>query len=67
MFHPTGEHLTEAELAEYTSTLLGLAEASGSAESRKFDATDAGQLLEQSLPENVTSTIFASEILGFSE
>ena len=59
-----GEHLTEAELAEYMSTLLGLTEPGGSIESHSFDARNAPSLLQQHLPEEVTAQVFASEMLG---
>lgn len=62
-----GEHLTEAELAEYMSTLLGLAEPSGSAETHSYNAKDAAKLLEQNMPEEITAQIFASEMLGLSQ
>eukprot|EP00795_Rhopilema_esculentum_P015460 gene15460-6711_t len=62
-----GEHLTEAELAEYMSTLLGLTEPSGSVESRSFDAKDASSLLQENLPEEVTAEIFATRLLGLTQ
>ena len=49
------------------STLLGLSEPSGSAESKSFDAKEASSLLQQNLPEDVTAEVFASEMLGFKE
>ena len=49
------------------STLLGLTEPSGSAESHSFDAKDAPSLLQQHLPEEVTAEVFAREMLGFSQ
>ena len=66
-FSVEGEHLTEAELAEYMATLLGLTEPSGSSESRSFDAQKASQLLQENLPEEVTADSFASEILGLTQ
>ncbi len=60
----SGEHLTEAELAEYMSTLLGFAQASGSAESHSFDAKKASELLQDNLPKEVTAESFAGEMLG---
>eukprot|EP00794_Sanderia_malayensis_P014238 gene14238-15723_t len=59
-----GEHLTEAELAEYMSTLLGFAETSGTAESHSFDAKEASNLLQDNLPKDITAEVFAGEMLG---
>ena len=49
------------------STLLGLSEPSGSAESKSFDAKEASSLLLENLPEDVTAEVFASEMLGFKD
>ena len=49
------------------STLLGLAEPSGSAETHSYNAKDAAKLLEQNMPEEITAQIFASEMLGLSQ
>ena len=49
------------------STLLGLSEPSGSAESQSFDAKNAPSLLQEQLPEDVTAEVFASEILGLTQ
>ena len=67
VFRYSGEHLTEAELAEYMSTLLGLTEPSGSVESQSFDAKDAPSLLQENLPEEVTAEIFATRLLGLTQ
>lgn len=60
-----GEHMTEGELAEYMSTLLGLGELGGSAETGTYDASNATELLKEHLPENITADNFAAQVLGF--
>ena len=57
--------MTEAELAEFMSTLLGLGELGGSAETGTYDASNANQLLRDHLPENITADNFAEQVLGF--
>ncbi|XP_053328771.1 cilia- and flagella-associated protein 251 [Spea bombifrons] len=59
-----GEHLTEDELAEYLTTLLGLNPEGGRSELSSYDATGASELLEQEIPEDVTTNVFSAEILG---
>lgn len=61
----SGEHMTEAELAEFMSTLLGLGELGGSAETGTYDASNASQLLREHLPEDITADNFAAQVLGF--
>ncbi|XP_072043906.1 cilia- and flagella-associated protein 251-like [Amphiura filiformis] len=60
-----GEHMTEAEVAEYITTLLGLNPEGGSSEIGSYDAAGAAELLEEALPEQVTADMFTSEVLGF--
>ena len=62
---PAGEHMTEYELAEYLTTLLGLNEEGGSLELHEFDSSKAGEMLDQHLPHKVTAEMFANELLGF--
>jgi len=57
--------MTEAELAEFTSTLLGLGDLGGSAETGTYDASNASELLREHLPENITAENFAARVLGF--
>lgn len=57
--------MTQEELAEYMSTLLGLSDLGGSAETGTFDASHAAQLLREHLPEKISAEQFADQILGF--
>ena len=57
--------MTEGEMAEYMSTLLGIAELGGSAETGTYDASNAAELLREHLPENITADNFAAQVLGF--
>ncbi|XP_075424351.1 cilia- and flagella-associated protein 251 isoform X2 [Ascaphus truei] len=59
-----GEHMTEEELAEYLTTLLGLNAEGGSSELCTYDSAGAAELLEQEIPEEITTDMFAAEILG---
>ncbi|KAJ1093171.1 hypothetical protein NDU88_006278 [Pleurodeles waltl] len=59
-----GEHMTEEELAEHLTTLIGLNPEGGSSETGSFDLTGSATLLEQEIPQTITSRMFASEILG---
>ncbi|XP_029426801.1 cilia- and flagella-associated protein 251 [Rhinatrema bivittatum] len=59
-----GEHMTENELAEYLSTLLGANPEGGSLELGSYDLTDVSTFLEQQIPEEITAGMFATEILG---
>ena len=57
--------MTEAEMAEVMSTLLGIGELGGSAETGTYSASDAGEFLRAHLPENITADNFAAQVLGF--
>ena len=57
--------MTEANVAEYLTTLLGFNPEGGSSELGAYDATGAAELLEDSLPELITADMFAGEVLGF--
>lgn len=61
-----GEHMTEYELAEYLTTLLGFNAEGGSSELQEFDTSIAGDVIDQHLPHQVTGEMFANEVLGFS-
>ncbi|KAM6954427.1 cilia- and flagella-associated protein 251 [Aplochiton taeniatus] len=60
-----GEHMTEEEVAECFTTLLGLNPEGGRSELGTFACQDPEQLLECELPENISMETFASHILGF--
>ncbi|KAK6306381.1 hypothetical protein J4Q44_G00233060 [Coregonus suidteri] len=60
-----GEHMTENELAECFTTLLGLNPEGGSPELGAFECDDAEDLLESEIPEEISMETFASDILGF--
>lgn len=57
-----GECMSEEEVAETLSTLLGLNPEGGSSE---FDVKDASKLLGQQLPQEMTNEVFVYEVLGF--
>ncbi|XP_053555739.1 cilia- and flagella-associated protein 251 [Bombina bombina] len=59
-----GEHMTEEELAEYLSTLLGLNPEGGSSELSNHSVIGAAELFEQEIPEEITTHMFTAEILG---
>ncbi|XP_044146425.1 cilia- and flagella-associated protein 251 [Bufo gargarizans] len=59
-----GEHLTEEELADYLSTLLGLNPEGGSSELDISNSTDFAELLEREIPGEITTKVLATDILG---
>ncbi|XP_069136010.1 cilia- and flagella-associated protein 251-like [Argopecten irradians] len=61
-----GEHMTEYELAEYLTTLLGFNAEGGSSELQEFDSSQAGDIIDQNLPHQITADMFSKEVLGFS-
>ncbi|XP_041456928.1 cilia- and flagella-associated protein 251-like isoform X2 [Lytechinus variegatus] len=60
-----GEHMTEVEVAEYLTTLLGVNPEGGSSELGGYDSAGAQDILEDALPEGITASMFAMELLGF--
>ncbi|XP_072921672.1 cilia- and flagella-associated protein 251 isoform X2 [Hemitrygon akajei] len=60
-----GECMSEYEIAETLSILLGLNPEGGSSECEDFDARDTSKLLEQQLPQEITSELFIYDMLGF--
>ncbi|KAL8575873.1 hypothetical protein ACOMHN_014878 [Nucella lapillus] len=61
-----GEHMTEYELAEYLTTLLGFNPEGGSSEMHDLDTTTAADVIDQNLPHQINAVMFAREILGFN-
>ena len=57
--------MTELELAEYLTTLMGFNEEGGSSELAAFDALKAGDEIDEHLPEQITADVFANDLLGF--
>ena len=57
--------MTEYELAEYLTTLLGFNAEGGSSELQDFDTDKAGDLIDENLPYEITADLFANELLGF--
>ncbi|XP_051888473.1 cilia- and flagella-associated protein 251 [Pristis pectinata] len=60
-----GECMSEEEVAETLSTLLGLNPEGGSSEFEVFNAKDTSKLLKQQLPQAITSELFIYDMLGF--
>lgn len=60
-----GEHMTEYELSEYLTTLLGYNEEGGSCEQHLFDPTEAGNVIIDNLPVDITTERFTDDLLGF--
>lgn len=58
--------MTEYELAEYLTTLLGFSAEGGSSELHELDTSVAGDIIESNLPQDIDANMFASQILGFS-
>ncbi|XP_074699870.1 cilia- and flagella-associated protein 251 isoform X2 [Strix aluco] len=59
-----GEHMTEDELAQCLTTLLGKRPAGGGSEPDTYDPSGAAALTEEEIPEEITAEIFAADILG---
>ncbi|XP_034152211.1 cilia- and flagella-associated protein 251 isoform X2 [Esox lucius] len=60
-----GEHMTEDELAECFTTLLGQNPEERRSVVGAFECHDPDDVLEQEIPEEISMRIFASDILGF--
>ncbi|XP_037735051.1 cilia- and flagella-associated protein 251 isoform X1 [Chelonia mydas] len=59
-----GEHMTEEELAECLTTLLGMNPEGGRSELGICDHSGAAALMEEEIPEEITAEIFTADILG---
>lgn len=59
-----GEHMTEDEVAEYLATLVGINQEGGSTELKQYSMEDINSILDEILPDQITSTVFSEEILG---
>ena len=59
-----GEHMTELELAEYLTTLLGFTEEGGSSEQQEFDTENAATIVDEQLAPEITHDLFANKLLG---
>ncbi|KAH0625607.1 hypothetical protein JD844_015192 [Phrynosoma platyrhinos] len=59
-----GEHMTEEELAECLTTLLGVNPEGGRAEVGTYDPTGADVFIEEGIPEEITAAHFTMDILG---
>ena len=58
--------MTEYELAEYLTTLLGFNPEGGSSEMHELDTTMAGDVIDKYMPTSINASLFAKEMLGFS-
>ncbi|NXV75602.1 CF251 protein, partial [Atlantisia rogersi] len=59
-----GEHMTEDELAQCLTSLLGKRPGRGESEPDTNDPSGAAALTEEEIPEEITAEIFAADILG---
>ncbi|XP_019328813.1 PREDICTED: WD repeat-containing protein 66 [Aptenodytes forsteri] len=59
-----GEHMTEDELAQCLTTLMGRHPGGGGSEPDTCDPSGAAALTEEEIPEEITAEIFAADILG---
>ncbi|NXA93805.1 CF251 protein, partial [Melanocharis versteri] len=59
-----GERMTEDELAECLTTLLGRRPRKAGSEPDTCDTTGAAALTEEEIPEEITAEIFVADILG---
>ena len=56
--------MTEYELAEYLTTLLGYNPEGGSCEIEEFQPESAGDAIEAAMPGEFTADMFAADLLG---
>ncbi|PAA87973.1 hypothetical protein BOX15_Mlig030593g1, partial [Macrostomum lignano] len=61
----SGEHMTEYELAEYLTTLLGFNPEGGSFELEEFNPATAGDLIDAHIPARIGASGFVEDLLGF--
>ncbi|KAM7090088.1 cilia- and flagella-associated protein 251 [Ciconia maguari] len=59
-----GEHMTEDELVQCLTTLLGKHPGRGGSEPDTYNPSGAAALTEEEIPEEITAEIFAADILG---
>jgi len=57
--------MTEQEMAEHLSTLVGFNPEGGSCENKDLNIEAIDDILEKSFPETITAEMFAEELLGF--
>lgn len=57
--------MTEYELSEYLTTLLGFNEEGGSCEQHMFDPSEAGNIIIDNLPVDIHTKTFTDDLLGF--
>ncbi|XP_009878650.1 PREDICTED: WD repeat-containing protein 66 [Charadrius vociferus] len=59
-----GEHMTEDELAQCLTTLMGKRPREGGSEPDAYDPSGAAALTEEEIPAEITAEIFTADILG---
>ncbi|XP_064025121.1 cilia- and flagella-associated protein 251 [Pogoniulus pusillus] len=59
-----GEHMTEDELAQCLTTLLGRCPGRGGSKLDAYDPSGAAALIEEEIPAEITAEIFAADILS---
>ncbi|NXS92617.1 CF251 protein, partial [Jacana jacana] len=59
-----GEHMTEDELAQCLTTLLGKHPGGGGSDPDTYDPSGAAALIEEGIPAEITAEIFTAAILG---
>lgn len=57
--------MTDQEMAEHLSTLVGFNPEGGSCEHEDLEIEAIDEILEKSFPETITAEMFAEELLGF--